>query len=382
MKILHLCLSNFYIDGYNYQENVLSRINKEDGHDVRILASTETFVDNLHMGYVEPSEYETEYGVPIKRLPYVKVGTHFTTIKFRKYPHVYEEIAAFAPDVIMSHSLGYWSVLDVIRYKKDYPEVKLYADTHADFFNSGTNWLSLHILHGVFYRYLVRKALPYLEKYFFLGANCKKFLKEVYGVPDDLMEFYPLGGILPTEAEYADRRSRRRMELGLTEKDILLVHSGKLDALKRTEDLLHAFSSVPDGRLKLAIIGSIPEDMKPVLEPLMAADQRVIYLGWRPSVELMEYLCACDFYCQPGSASATMQNAVCCGCGIMLQDTPPYADYFDWGNVVWVKTREDIENCIRGISDGSLNLEALQNNSWRFAREQLDYHKLAARLYQ
>ena len=42
MRILHLCLSCFYIDGYNYQENILPRINHEDGHDVRILASTET----------------------------------------------------------------------------------------------------------------------------------------------------------------------------------------------------------------------------------------------------------------------------------------------------------------------------------------------------
>lgn len=39
MKILHLCLACFYIDGYTYQENILPRINREDGHDVRILAS-------------------------------------------------------------------------------------------------------------------------------------------------------------------------------------------------------------------------------------------------------------------------------------------------------------------------------------------------------
>ena len=66
MRILHLCLACFYIDGYNYQENILPRINHEDGHDVRILASTETYVDNLHLGYVEPREYVTEYGVPIQ----------------------------------------------------------------------------------------------------------------------------------------------------------------------------------------------------------------------------------------------------------------------------------------------------------------------------
>ena len=83
MKILHLCLACFYIDNYTYQENILPRINHEDGHDVRILASTETYVDNAHLGYVEPAEYVTEYGVPIKRLPYVKAGNGFVTHKFR-----------------------------------------------------------------------------------------------------------------------------------------------------------------------------------------------------------------------------------------------------------------------------------------------------------
>ena len=60
-----------------------------------------------------------------------------------------------------------WSLLDVIRYKKDHPEVKLYADTHTAAYNSGTNWLSLHIQHRLFYKYLVQKLLPCLEKYFY-----------------------------------------------------------------------------------------------------------------------------------------------------------------------------------------------------------------------
>ena len=50
MKILHLCLANFYVDEFNYQENILPRINKLDGHEVYILASTETFINNTKIG--------------------------------------------------------------------------------------------------------------------------------------------------------------------------------------------------------------------------------------------------------------------------------------------------------------------------------------------
>jgi len=39
---------------------------------VAILASTETYVTNTKLGYLEPAEYKIREGIPIKRLPYVK----------------------------------------------------------------------------------------------------------------------------------------------------------------------------------------------------------------------------------------------------------------------------------------------------------------------
>lgn len=382
MRILHLCLSCFYIDGYNYQENILPRINHEDGHDVRILASTETYVDNLHLGYVEPREYVTEYGVPIKRLPYVKVGTHFSTIKIRKYPHVYEEIAAFAPDVILSHDLGYWSLLDVIRYKQDHPEVKLYSDTHADYYTSGTNWLSLHVLHRIFYRHLVQKALPYLEKYLCISDECRRFNIENYGVPESLTEFYPLGGMIPSPEEYDMARQRRREELGLVPDELLLVHAGKLEPAKKTDSLLRAFAAVPELKAKLAVIGSIPVETQSQLRAQMDSDSRVIYLGWKNSDDLMEYLCAADLYCQPGKVSAIMQNAVCAGCPILLYPHSGYVKDYDYGNMLWVRDETEITAVLQEIACGKVDLPALQRNSQRCARELLDYRTLAARLYR
>lgn len=381
MKILHLCLANFYIDNYAYQENILPRINHEDGHDVRILASTETFVDNVHLGYVEPSEYVTEYGVPIKRLPYKKVGNRFVTHKFRAYPHLYEEIAAFAPDVILCHGLQFWSVRDVIRYKKDHPQVKLYADTHTAAYNSGTSWLSLHILHRLYYRYLTQKALPYLERYFYIGEGEREFSARNYNIPDGLMEFYPLGGTLLSDEEYSAMRAKRRTELGVGEDDRLYVHSGKLDALKRTDELLRAFSAVDDPHAVLAVIGSIPEDRRSVLLPLIEADKRIRYLGWRTGEELQEYLCAADLYCQPGSVSATMQNAICRNTPVMSYPHLPYTERLDYGQFFWVKTQADMEQGFTQVKADPTLLVPMTANSRRCAEELLDYRKLAARLY-
>ena len=43
MRILHLCLSAFYIDEAGYQENHLVQQHVKDGHEVLVIASTETF---------------------------------------------------------------------------------------------------------------------------------------------------------------------------------------------------------------------------------------------------------------------------------------------------------------------------------------------------
>jgi 1,2-diacylglycerol 3-alpha-glucosyltransferase len=43
MKIVHLCLSAFYVEGFGYQENVIPRYNRKDGHEVVIIASRFTY---------------------------------------------------------------------------------------------------------------------------------------------------------------------------------------------------------------------------------------------------------------------------------------------------------------------------------------------------
>lgn len=381
MRILHLCLANYYIDGYRYQENVLARVNAEDGNDVRIIASTETFVDNRSLGYVQPSEYMTEYGVPIERLPYKKVGTHFMTIKLRYYQGLYDRIKAFAPDVIMAHGANFGSVVDVIRYKREHPEVKLFVDTHAWADNSGKNWLSLHVLHRIFYRRLMQKTIPYMERFFYPSIMEKRFSIENYGVPEDIMEFFPLGSDIPSPEAYAQARARRREELGVQADELLFVHSGKLEKEKRTKELLLAFAAVPALRAKMAVIGSIPEERREELMSLIEKDERVVYLGWKPSEELQEYLCACDLYLQPGTVSITMQNAVCCGCPVLIYPHEAYRESFDYQNLIWAETEEDMADAFRQVADGTIDLDALKRNSIRCAEELLDYRKLARRLY-
>lgn len=381
MKILHIGLAAHYTDGMTYQDNLLAEQNARDGHEVMYISNASKYVN----GKLVETGYEDTVlasGVHLVRLPYVHVLNHFITEKFRKVRGLYHLIDGFHPDVILSHGLCYWSVSDAICYKKEHPEVKLYTDTHAAFYNSGTNWISLHILHRLFYRHLVQKSIPYLEKYFYIGLGEKEFASKVHDVPERLLEFYPLGGTVFSPEVYEDKRKRRRAELGVAPDELLLVHSGKLDALKRTAELLRAFAAVPGLRAKLAVIGSIPADMADTLNPLLAGDSRVSYLGWKSAEDLLECLCAADLYCQPGSVSATMQNAICCGCPVLSFPHESYVGALDCGEFFWIRTQEDIQGVFSKLVAEPKVLGSMTEGAWRCAREILDYRKLAARLYQ
>ena len=43
MKIVHLCLSAFFIDNYSYQENMLPKYHVKMGHKVTVIASIFSF---------------------------------------------------------------------------------------------------------------------------------------------------------------------------------------------------------------------------------------------------------------------------------------------------------------------------------------------------
>lgn len=382
MKIAHVEIAGAFTEGMTYQNNFLTEQNIKDGHQVLFVCNNQMYTESGILEETDEEDVVLSNGMRLIRLSYQKIINRMISGKVRKVKGLYQILDEFQPDVIMSHSLAYWSVRDVIRYKKDHPGVKLYADTHTAAYNSGSNWLSLHVLHRIFYRYLVQQALPYLEKYFYIGWAERQFSLENYGVPEALMEFYPLGGRIFSDEEYAEKRACRRKELGLAEDELLLVHTGKLDALKRTDDLLRAFAAVPELNAKLAVIGSIPEGRKELLTSLMAQDSRVRYLGWKTGEELQEYLCACDLYCQPGDVSATMQNSICCDSAVLAYPYEGYVRELDYGNILWVKTVEDITEVFRRLAKNAGELDVLKENSHRCARELLDYRMLAARLYR
>lgn len=380
MKILHLMLACFYIDGYNYQENILPRINKEDGNKVKIIASTEVFIDNMNLGYVEPGRYFNEDGIEIVRLPYKKRWGKLK-YKIREYVGLIKEIELFSPDIIICHGTQFKDLDKVIEYKKNNTKVKIYADSHEDTINSANNFISKNILYKLYYNSIIKKNLPYIEKILCVGKTSIDFMHDICKVPDKYLEFYPLGGIVDSDREYLIKRIEYRRKLNIKDDEILILHSGKMSKEKNTEELLKAFSKFKEKKYKLVIIGSISEDIKEELMKLIKSDNRINYLGWQKGSELSGYLNACDIYVQPGSQSATMQNAACSRAALILAPHENHK-YLFGDAALYAENENEIYNVLRQINDDKINLNEVKKNCFSIACRKLDYKNLAARLYR
>ncbi len=381
MKIVFLGLASYYTPNMSYQDNCFNQVLLEQGHEVCYISNPEAY-SNGRLVDVEPGTFNYSDGLELIRVPYRRILTSTVTKKLRMFYGVDRIIREQKPDIIFCHDACFYPVLDVLRYKLQHPEVKLYVDMHTAYYNSARTWASLNILHKLYYKHFYKRLEPYVERFFYIGTDEERFAREVYKIHKAHMSFLPLGGFCPTEEEYSSLRASAREELSLNDNDILLVHTGKMDQKKKTESLLHAFSSCTVFPGKLVLIGSIPQEMRDVLIPYIESNPRILYLGWKRADELRRYLCACDLYIQPGSVSATMQNAICCRCPIIAFPHEGYLNSFDFGGVAWVRDEKDMKVFFREITAKPWILQKMSRSSELFGRERLDYHTLVRQFVQ
>ncbi len=378
MKIMHICLVGAgFNEGWSYQENMLTKYNSLAGHDVSIITSQ--WIRNPNGGIIklDKTKYVDINSCKIYRLP---IKNRFKpSNRFRRYLGIEEVLNEENPDVIYVHNFQFLDITKIADYIQKNPNVRLYVDSHTDRNNSAQNWISLNILHKFFYKKIIKSIIKYVDKVFYISYEGKDFLKEVYGIPESLLEFYPLGGVVVNEKEKGKHRLGKRRNLGVSQEDIVFCHSGKMDNKKRTYEILENFSKVKDKRFRLIIIGSFTSEVEKRVMPLIQKDNRVIYLGWKSSEELIQYIAASDLYLQPGSQSATMQNALCAGTPVLFENVKSHQPYIN-GNAFVIDNYDEMKDIFIRISNNPEILKQMSKKAYIIAREILDYEKLADRI--
>lgn len=375
MRIMHVCLSCFYIDGFNYQENMLVREHVKAGHDVKVLASTENYVDGK-LAYVEPAKYLGSDGAEVIRLPYRRFLPHKLMTKLRMHSAVYEHITEFSPDVLMFHGLCGWELRTVSRYKKSNPNVKLWVDSHEDHNNSARSFMA-KLLHKFFYKPIINSVKNSLDSVLCVSLDTIEFVNQMYAVPKDKLIFYPLGAKIYNDELYLSNRVRVRKEYSIKDDEVLIVQTGKQTARKKLLSSLEAFSNTQSSKLRFFIAGTLSDEIEEDCLKLINNDSRIRFLGWQRADDLEKLLCASDIYLQPGTQSATMQASLGARCAVILNDVLSHQPYIK--NNGWLINQENsLENILKEVELLSADeLLVMQDQSIYIAKELLDYKELA-----
>jgi glycosyltransferase involved in cell wall biosynthesis len=378
MKILHACLANYYIDDMGYQENMLVRQNHSDGHDVLVISSTETLSPKNVLTYQHPGTYIGTDGARVIRLSYVGFLPSILAKKVRAYSGLRKELDRFNPDVVLFHGLSSLAAITVAHWcrRRGKP---FFVDTHSDANNSGRSFFSREVLHKKFYGRIARFAARRARKVLCVSRDTLDFAHEIYRIEQDQLELFPLGGIIPSTDEKKGARQEWQKRLGIDADTILIVQSGKFGHLKRLDVTLASLKKVTHKNFHVVLAGTFDPALEIEFQKHLCDFANVSHIGWVPPDTLFRLLAAADIYLQPGSQSVTMQQAICSGCAVMLDNVKSHEPYISDNGILI-----DGQVPFAGLLDDWLSnpdyIRKMEKNSVSIARQMLDYRILANRV--
>ena len=357
-------------------------MHKLQGHEVAILASTETYINNRVLGYVEPRSYYTEEGIPITRLSYAKGIPHGLAKKLRIYPGLYKAVEAFAPDILFLHDCQFISIRKIALYAKKYPNVKIYVDGHTDFMNSAKNWVSKNILHGIIYKHCAKVIEPYTSKFYGVLPVRVDFFQTMYDIPAEKTELLPMGAD-DTKVDLSRRddiRSLIRGSLGIQDSDFVIVSGGKIDHRKNIHVLMRAVNEINEKNIKLIVFGSTNDQMKSEIVALSKHDC-IKHVGWITSKKTYNYFLASDLAVFPGTHSVLWEQAVGVGlpCVFKKWDGIQHVDL--GGNCLFLNTasNEEIKKVILEIYQHKDMYLEMKQVAMDKGISEFSYYKIAKR---
>lgn len=381
MKVLHICVCGPFTDGLSYQENELIEQHVALGHDVTVIAATDTYSADKQVIATEPGTTWLACGAKLIRLPYAWGLRGWLATKIRAHRGMQASIEAVQPDRILFHGLTAWDLLVAAKYARSRSNVKLFADCHEDFNNSAMSWASRELLHKRFYRPIFKHSIQQIAEVLCVTVESLDFAVDFYGSDRHKTRMYPLGGVIEPKDVNARRRTEFRQRLGIGEADLVITQTGKLDRTKRLDYALKAFIETQSPHLRFVIAGRMTDEVRAACLPMIEADERILDLGWQSTDELRTVLAGSDFFLQPFGQTVTTQMAMCHGCVVLAQDLPSHRWLVGDKGMLFNDAGE-LGAAFKCVIDNQARVAQLRQTTLRFAEENLDYRALALQIVQ
>jgi 1,2-diacylglycerol 3-alpha-glucosyltransferase len=321
MKIVHFCLACFYIEGMEYQENVMPRKHRQLGHDVEIVTSQFCFDTTGKVFYREVGEYVNKDDVKVRIIPYDTKTYGKYAKKYGIFPELYKTLEALKPDIVFCHG-GQFNVRQVVRYIKDNPNVRLYMDSHADYFNSPIDTFKKNMYQRYLWGRQYRKLEPYCRKMWGTLPWRVQYMKEVYNVRSDKVQLLVMGGDVeklgPDEKQAI--RNRVRGKYDISDSTFMMVAGGKIDKKKNIHLLMEAVAAIKDRDIKLVVFGEPTEDARSLISRL-ANSEKTKMVGWLSPEECYALFYAADLAVFPGTHSVLWEQVCACELPALFRGT-------------------------------------------------------------
>ena len=116
MKVVHICLCGPVTDGWNYQDNMLTKYHRKMGNEVTIITCKSIWGKNGVLEKDTRSNYINENDIKVIRLEN-RIGRDVTS-KFKVYKSLYKSIENEKPDILFIHGVAFLDVITIRKYLK------------------------------------------------------------------------------------------------------------------------------------------------------------------------------------------------------------------------------------------------------------------------
>lgn len=368
-------------DGWSYQDNLLPKFHRILGNEVTVIASRWVYDEKGRLTRTGKSVYMNQDNVKVVRLE-SKYGTN-TLSKFKFYHGLSASIKSCKPDIIFIHGCQFLDIMRIVKYAKEYPNVKIYVDNHADFSNSASNWLSRNILHRLIWRYCAQKIEPYTTKFYGVLPARVDFLADMYGISKSKIELLVMGADdeLVAAAKSAEVRNSIRKKYGINDDDFLIMTGGKIDAAKKqTLLLMEAVKRINREDVKLIVFGSLTSDLKLAVES-SCCGATVQYIGWISSDESYAHFAAADLVVFPGRHSVFWEQVVGLGIPMIVKywEGTTHVDVGGNCDFLYEDSADEIQNKIQALIDDPVRYKEMQRVAETRGMDIFSYRKIAER---
>ncbi|MBQ7696087.1 MAG: glycosyltransferase family 4 protein [Lentisphaeria bacterium] len=376
MKILNICLSSPFTEGYSYQDNLLSEYQAKLGHEVTVLTVTRTRDAEGRIVETSPGEKVLENGVKLIRIK--TPGKLFSFLGI--FPGMKKVIEAVAPDFIFIHGLATFAPRAAVAYKRRHPQVPIVADNHQDDFNTALGRFHVRLQISLF-RSMWKKWIGAVNRVYGTASWRVEFARQVYGIPEEKTDILVTGCTEKYTAELSSKTRREvRGELDLSDDAFVFIHGGKLNSGKRTLEVMRAFSDLKAPGAKLVLFGSVGRDIADSFEKLLKSNSDIIHLGMLPGSEVHRYLLASDFGLFPGGHSTLWEESIGSGLPCLFRNYGGKMHLDRCGNAVIVDDpgQSELAECMNKVLNDREFYRTLLSGARKLAPE-FFYGSIAAK---